>query len=1001
MDTLDDISEGLSKRIEELKNEILICSRNDNPYVEFYNKFRNLCYRSEGKDGILLLIAKLLKYYLADKNDNINEEEKIPKGDYSFWINYSSATPYGKKILQGSTGRMFNENEISYLKLKDKEDIEIQSKADENNDLIAYYFFKYFNENAINDNKIIAIQRELEKTKKIQTIYARKEKEKTKDADENDITFIIREHNKSEPHTFNSIEKEKNKEIIRNIFGKKDDNGLIEEENDKIEEKYDNYVTFLKKVFNVNWKPSEYYKDVKDIDVKTANFEPNIFAICNLSDNEYSDYFGTIIIGANVKVRNDVLIFAMYSVKSWLQTLNRFDRDFHDLVMKRKLTMEQNKTAIAAIMSRNMSHNLGSHLITNTKNYISRRADSENDADLRGIAHLLQYIQERMDFIATVVSGDIYPLAALNVKSQIFDELTIDDKGRRHGKKTNNFLLEYLASSEKYTHYHEFEKDRKRKMPLDNCKELLLQIEYPNWKGIDCKPDIYTGLESMKDNEKEIQLALSKLNLAVPQGIMARHAFFSIIENIIRNAAKHAKGNKNELRVTIRFEIDQTTKSNVRISIYDNQGNAEKITEDEYGNRVQVVQLLNNKLNMLKIINENGEMDKNDKGLKEILVSVLWLKNINISKFFSDFEIDKKELSKVLKIKTKDENLMYEFTLPVFETETYFEPKKNITNYHADVIIGNSDAILEDKKADNKKANDIFTRYFDFDDKGNVYNTEEKRLKYCIEKNLFELDKNKLPKDNIDNYKIRIDTTAYNKSEYNAECQLQLSEYESNDNKLIVFKNHFDDKPLDEQNTILKSLNLVPYIDSISGENFTSTVIKPDFLNDSKLRYKVIESALTKITIIDERIFSKFYTKDKQHPENMLNKRGIYIYTVEFDSIYPEIKNLYGKNINIKEIKKADFLTIHLALLEKWKAKTGDKIPEIMNFLEENFVRRNRITIHSGRGNFSEDLNKELKGYPFITLSGIEAVLYDSKYQLSQLFYNTIYYGKGNINHNS
>lgn len=658
------------------------------------------------------------------------------------------------------------------------------------------------------------------------------------------------------------------------------------------------------------------------------------------------------------------------------------------------------KSAIAAIMSRNMSHNLGSHLLTNTKNYISKRAESENDADLRGIVHLLQYIQERMDFIATIVSGDIYPLAALNVKSQFFDELTIDDKVKRHSgekasdkKRANNFLLEYLVSSEKYTHYHTFKDEHK--LPLDNCKELLLQIEYPDWNHLEeSEPKIYTGLESRKDKEEGIRLALSKLNLAVPQGIMARHAFFSIIENIIRNAAKHAKGNNSDLKITIRFSIDQTNKSKVKISIYDNKGNAEEETDtkDNNGMSMQVVQLLNNKLSNLKIINQNNEMDRNDKGLKEILISVLWLKQINIATFFLNFKVNKSKLDDVLKIGKEKNNLMYEFSLPIFETATNYEKNNKLESYHVDVIVEREGANSTEKMQCQKN----FTRFFDGDK--NVYDTQEKRLKFCIEKNLFGLDTNKQPKSNIDNYKICIETTAYKLSDYSKECQCQLTEKEIDNEKFIILKNHFHKETHDNQLHLLKSLPNVPYVDSISGENFTSTIIKPDFLNETILRYKVIESALTKIAIIDERIYFKFYEKDDDLPELAMNKKGIYIYTVEFDGEDPEIKNLIEENIYIEEPIKVHFLTIHLALLEKWKTKTKQEISEIIQYLENKFGCKNRIIIHSGRGDFSEDISNDLKNYPFITLSGIEAVLYDSKYQLSQLFYNTIYYGKGNFN---
>jgi len=56
------------------------------------------------------------------------------------------------------------------------------------------------------------------------------------------------------------------------------------------------------------------------------------------------------------------------------------------------------------------------------------------------------------------------------------------------------------------------------------------------------------------------------------------------------------------------------------------------------------------------------------------------------------------------------------------------------------------------------------------------------------------------------------------------------------------------------------------------------------------------------------------------------------------------------------------------------------------------------IAIHSGRGNYSAELEGPLSTYPFITLSALENAYNNSKYQLTQLLYNTVYIGKGLAN---
>ena len=108
------------------------------------------------------------------------------------------------------------------------------------------------------------------------------------------------------------------------------------------------------------------------------------------------------------------------------------------------------------------------------------------------------------------------------------------------------------------------------------------------------------------------------------------------------------------------------------------------------------------------------------------------------------------------------------------------------------------------------------------------------------------------------------------------------------------------------------------------------------------------------------------------------------------------------------------FLSIHLGLIEKmlegsnWlseeyerECKIPDKAQLFMNHLKKRFGEEGKdtfISIHSGRGNLSYELEHSLKDYPFISLSAIDSALSNSKYLLAQLFYNTIFIGKGEYN---
>lgn len=713
-------------------------------------------------------------------------------------------------------------------------------------------------------------------------------------------------------------------------------------------------------------------------------------------------------------------------------------------VMMKTQMKEAIKSAIAALMARNMSHNLGSHPLTNTKNYFRKRIDeviSEDQyhcedvgADYRGNVHLLQYIKERMDFIATVVSGDQYPFGALNFKAQLFDVLTEDYHSARHDKRTQNFLLKYLVFSEKITRYDS-------NNPED-YKDLNLRILYKNKFDEDKNKDKYkkyTGkVCKMKDEESQ-KLFLSKLELAVPGGLMGRHAFFCIIENIIRNSAKHSKKDEKkdeDLEITIKLELNDD-KRTMDISIYDNRESGEDVKKT----------IIDKHLKELVILKEeNNHIDKNSKGLKEMLICALWLRNENVAEKLYEIQSEKdgekkiELIKKYLDVSLVDENgekkenggnLCYTIkNIPLFEIchqlkegEDYEVVEGGIrlvedklVNLHADIVAADKDYVflVKDEVKGERQLSDIFPRFVDLskfnedEDKkkewNNAYQSKNGKelFKMFDETNGTELLKNqpvisiessKFEKENKNNYGIGVES-----------CKIDESEW------TILFKEHLDSQTdkIDKEKYVKKYKK--KYLESTSGENFTSTIATFDFLQDFVNRYKVVEAANTRIAIIDERIYGDFQTRwngDVGLEQELLEMRGIYLLNYENGKIINLQGGEFVKNENI------NFVSIHLGLLDK-KDHESELIKEVdatnpegkgqkssinikENILKKYFDEKTFVSIHSGRGNFSADLEDELKNYPFISLSALEAAFYDCKYFLTQLFKTTNYYGKGNI----
>ena len=295
------------------------------------------------------------------------------------------------------------------------------------------------------------------------------------------------------------------------------------------------------------------------------------------------------------------------------------------LELQESLRKSQIKSAVAAIMSRNMSHNLGSHVLSNLKSYldkVSLAIKGNKDGgdfsfefdidgktkleqkDLFGLKWFINYLQERQDFIATIGGFDNQTFMPVNFKTFVFDGFLPDDQFERHRhdsesiKDSSNILLNYIAKSE-------------------NMDRENIIIKFGEFDSKD----------ELKKDQVEIDFEkLVKLNVSLPGGIVGRQAIFSILENIIRNAAKH--GNVAEcLDLTIQAVTDEDKNKRagvnfnnfIEITIHDNLGNFDTAK------------------GKLNAINEGGikilsdDSDKhNNKGIKEMLISAAWLRGIPV-----------------------------------------------------------------------------------------------------------------------------------------------------------------------------------------------------------------------------------------------------------------------------------------------------------------------------------------------------------------------------------
>lgn len=253
--------------------------------------------------------------------------------------------------------------------------------------------------------------------------------------------------------------------------------------------------------------------------------------------------------------------------------------------------MAQRKTAVssakAAIMSRNMSHNLGSHVMAYLKQHLNSVQDMVRDNILAslitspedltkegldkmlerlqhlvntnrgmdevalpflvGLGKFVSYLQERQDFIATIATDYVPYFSTVNFKDFVYDELNPDLRYARHkdriGLQPDNILLGNIARSEGLA---------RATNPTKGKRMSDIVIKYRDFDGLPI-------LDSTGDVKSDFEKKSSSLNdmrdftVYLPGGVVGRQAIFSIVENVIRNAAKHGKwddGSNKNLELT-------------------------------------------------------------------------------------------------------------------------------------------------------------------------------------------------------------------------------------------------------------------------------------------------------------------------------------------------------------------------------------------------------------------------------------------------------------------
>jgi len=546
---------------------------------------------------------------------------------------------------------------------------------------------------------------------------------------------------------------------------------------------------------------------------------------------------------------------------------------------------ESIKSAIAAIMSRNLSHNLGSHVVSNTRYQIENLSKDLSlcvQRKLNGIAALLGYLQERQDFIAVIANDDQHPRGPLNFKVAVFDMLAVDGPTKRHGsdsdRQVHNYVLDNIVRSEEIF---------REGIIHENETSIEIQMVKVDERGVlkdDKGNDLIFKSNPQKGTNYPDSSKFTDIELSVPYGLSGRQAFLVILENLIRNAAKHSK---KDLRQLIFSIIIKDIGKSYEITIADNKQNCDRVIKAFIAQNVIDNNYKLKKLNILSKDRIDYNIDRKNKGIKEILIALSWLKNEKEKVEYHRIEDDDNHNKEMLKIVGVDEKY-----------KIYYS-KEDIAKV-ADLSLGYaftidkylkfhkvSEVEIENLKKQHQKGDSTFSEELAKLPSAFIYVFPDTKDNNSLMDLIDDVKKHLTRVVTVDSEYINNDTVAslYEnliKTELckSKELPILIAEWDETGDPetrvvrkktsesvkkpdkgkdYILYLNHYDNRLLKEnfiqpdEEIVCKSAE---FVEGISGGNSTHNLIRTKI---DKLGYlKIVEAALTKIAIIDERMFRKF-----------------------------------------------------------------------------------------------------------------------------------------------
>jgi hypothetical protein len=279
--------------------------------------------------------------------------------------------------------------------------------------------------------------------------------------------------------------------------------------------------------------------------------------------------------------------------------INKLIPIFDRLLLKRKVLRHSVKSAVSAIMSRNMSHNIGSHVLAR----LSRAEDIEKILPVES-ATFNSYLKARMDFMADISTATPGATLTLGLYRDCTSFLKLSETDLQSQKKREGKDEE----KEKFRRVQKVLLDRISGVDVIRCNKINFLV---------------------KKGNLPLSLSTDDVYFASPNGIMGIHALYIILENIIRNTSKHA--GVSSLTISIKANENWTNKEHLKreyieLTIWDNAGNCVyKEAENEQEKKLAVIKALKKAIKK-PLIDIAGKVRGENWGLKKMKVSAGYLR---------------------------------------------------------------------------------------------------------------------------------------------------------------------------------------------------------------------------------------------------------------------------------------------------------------------------------------------------------------------------------------